>query len=85
MFLSAVVSAVAPQLPVIVIVADVVLILSIRFVKISTNAVLDSWQLFKLTDVIKIIVHLSRLLHPVAKLVKSVTEVVVKLGINCKE
>ena len=42
--LSADVNAVAPQFPVISIVAEVVVVLSIKLVKISTKASFESWQ-----------------------------------------
>jgi hypothetical protein len=83
--LSADVKALEPQLPVISIVADVVAVLLTRFVKISTSASLESWQFCNPTEFLKIVVHLSKLLHPFAKVVKLVTSAVLKLGIKFKE
>ena len=64
------------------IVAEVVDVLSVKLVKISTKASFESWQFCNPTEFLKIVVHLSKLLHPFAKLVKIVTKVVLKLGIK---
>ena len=83
--LSAVVNALAPQFPVMSIVAEVVNVLSVKFVKISTNTSFESWQFCNPTEFLNIVVHLSKLLHPFAKFVKLVTSAVLKLGIKFKE
>ena len=83
--LSADVNAVAPQFPVMSIVAEVVDVLLIKLVKTSTKASFESWQFCNPTEFLKIVVHLSKLLHPFAKIVKFVTNAVLKLGIKFKE
>ena len=83
--LSADVNAVAPQFPVISIVAEVVDVLLIKLVKISTKASFESWQFCNPTEFLKIVVHLFKLTHPFAKAVKLVTNAVLKLGIKFKE
>ena len=52
--LSADVNAVAPQFPVISIVAEVVVVLSIKLVRISTKASFESWQFCNPTEFLKI-------------------------------
>ena len=83
--LSADVNAVAPQFPGMSIVAEVVDVLSVKFVKISTNASFESWQFCNPTEFLKIIVHLFKLLQLFAKFVKVVTEIVLKLGMKFNE
>ena len=83
--LSEVVNALAPQFPVMSMFADVVAVLSVKFVKISTKASLESWQFVIPTEFLKIVVHLSKPLHPFAKAVKFVTKVVLKLGMKFRD
>ena len=83
--LSAGVNAVAPQFPLMSIVAEVVDVLFVKFVKISTKASFESWQFCNTTEFLKIVVHLSKLVHPFAKVVKFVTKVVLKLGMKFNE
>ena len=77
--------ALEPQFPVISIVAEVVDVLLIKLVKTSTKASFESWQFCNPTEFLKIVVHLSKPLHPFAKAVKFVTNAVLKLGIKFKE
>jgi hypothetical protein len=85
------VSSAAPQLFVIVIVADVVSERSTKFVKISTSSGAPSWQLAKPTVLANTIWQRSRELLFTEKLApKSVPEVVVMLaveraGMECKD
>ena len=76
------VKALEPQFPVMSIIADVVDVLSVKLVKTSTKASFESWQLCNPTEFLKIVVHLSKLLHTFAKFVKFVPEVVLKLGMK---
>ena len=83
--LSADVNAAAPQFPVMSIVAEVVDVLFVKFVKISTKASFESWQFCNPTEFLKIVVHLFKLGHAFAKVVKFVTKVVLKLGMKFNE
>ena len=68
------------------IVADVVAVLSVRFVKISTSASFESWQFLSATVLLKLIKIRFKELQSFAKVVKSdVIAVVIKAGMKFSE
>ena len=68
------------------IVADVVAVLFVRFVKISTSASFESWQFLSATVLLKLIKIRFKELQSFAKVVKSdVMAVVIKAGMKFSE